>query len=87
MNLNMNLQLDRMLRLSIIVVWAHEFGPTPMVQDVSPDGVTNAMGRDKAQLNQNAATHCLWTPMNVKRDLTLWLVSPMSTTIHIRVHP
>jgi arylsulfatase A-like enzyme len=29
-----------------IVVWAGEFGRTPMVQDVSPDGMTNAMGRD-----------------------------------------
>ena len=29
-----------------LVVWAGEFGRTPMVQDVSPDGMTNAMGRD-----------------------------------------
>jgi uncharacterized protein (DUF1501 family) len=29
-----------------IVVWAGEFGRTPMVQDISPDGMTNAMGRD-----------------------------------------
>lgn len=29
-----------------LVVWAGEFGRTPMVQAVSPDGMTNAMGRD-----------------------------------------
>ena len=29
-----------------IVVWAGEFGRTPMVQDVSPDGMKNARGRD-----------------------------------------
>ncbi len=29
-----------------IVVWAGEFGRTPMVQDISPDGMTNAGGRD-----------------------------------------
>ncbi len=29
-----------------LVVWAGEFGRTPMVQNVSPDGMTNAMGRD-----------------------------------------
>jgi uncharacterized protein (DUF1501 family) len=29
-----------------LVVWSGEFGRTPMVQDVSPDGMTNAGGRD-----------------------------------------
>lgn len=29
-----------------LVVWAGEFGRTPMVQDVSPDGMKNAGGRD-----------------------------------------
>ena len=29
-----------------LVVWSGEFGRTPMVQDVSPDGMTNAAGRD-----------------------------------------
>lgn len=29
-----------------LVVWAGEFGRTPMVQDISPDGMTNAGGRD-----------------------------------------
>jgi uncharacterized protein (DUF1501 family) len=29
-----------------IVIWAGEFGRTPMVQDISPDGMTNAKGRD-----------------------------------------
>jgi uncharacterized protein (DUF1501 family) len=29
-----------------LVLWAGEFGRTPMVQDISPDGMTNAMGRD-----------------------------------------
>ncbi len=29
-----------------LVVWAGEFGRTPMVQDESPDGMTNAMARD-----------------------------------------
>jgi len=29
-----------------LVVWAGEFGRTPMVQDVSPDGMSNAGGRD-----------------------------------------
>ncbi len=29
-----------------LVVWSGEFGRTPMVQDVSPDGMTNAQGRD-----------------------------------------
>ncbi|MBA4067648.1 MAG: sulfatase [Isosphaera sp.] len=29
-----------------VVVWAGEFGRTPMVQDVSPDGMANARGRD-----------------------------------------
>jgi uncharacterized protein (DUF1501 family) len=29
-----------------LVVWAGEFGRTPMVQDISPDGMANAMGRD-----------------------------------------
>jgi uncharacterized protein (DUF1501 family) len=31
---------------STLVVWSGEFGRTPMVQDVSPDGMTNAGGRD-----------------------------------------
>jgi uncharacterized protein (DUF1501 family) len=29
-----------------LVVWAGEFGRTPMVQDISPDGMANARGRD-----------------------------------------
>jgi uncharacterized protein (DUF1501 family) len=29
-----------------LVIWAGEFGRTPMVQDISPDGMTNAGGRD-----------------------------------------
>jgi len=29
-----------------LVVWAGEFGRTPMVQDISPDGMVNAGGRD-----------------------------------------
>ena len=29
-----------------IVVWAGEFGRTPMVQEISPDGMANAQGRD-----------------------------------------
>lgn len=29
-----------------LVVWSGEFGRTPMVQDISPDGMTNAQGRD-----------------------------------------
>jgi uncharacterized protein (DUF1501 family) len=29
-----------------LVVWAGEFGRTPMVQDISPDGMRNARGRD-----------------------------------------
>jgi uncharacterized protein (DUF1501 family) len=29
-----------------LVVWSGEFGRTPMVQDISPDGMKNAQGRD-----------------------------------------
>lgn len=29
-----------------LVVWAGEFGRTPMVQEISPDGMVNAQGRD-----------------------------------------
>ena len=31
---------------STLVVWSGEFGRTPMVQDVSPEGTANAQGRD-----------------------------------------
>ena len=31
---------------STLVVWSGEFGRTPMVQDISPDGMKNAQGRD-----------------------------------------
>ena len=37
---------QRGLLETTLVVWSGEFGRTPMVQDVSPDGMKNAQGRD-----------------------------------------